>query len=745
MKYTFYLIQGLPMLKAKRYPRYIQVLCCTGVLLSSPNLYGDGHLDSFSEDYFYDDLPIVLSATRLSQSKADTPTAMTVIDRKMIQASTALSIPDLLRLVPGFTIGFYAGSRATVSYHGHTDEYARDMQVLIDGRSIYDPVYGGIPWSEISLSLDEILRVEVIRGPNAAAYGSNSYAGVINIVTDRIKDLPNNMASATAGYAQTRYINAAHSAELGDLTYRLSASYNEDEGFDDRDDASRVKWLKFASDYQLDEDNSFNAELAVAGGDYDEGHTNLLQREREIESKYNYQSFAWNHFISPENKIDVQFYHNYYEVDDIYYTPTISEQIIALDELQEFDESIRPDVFAASISDGRYDFDSLLQALNMTDSPFLFSWIGLKSHRYDLEIENTLEPVDDLRIAWGVGARHDRGESSWLFQQDKAISRDLYRLFLNSEWYATPSTVINAGAMLEKFEGKKPVFSPRLGINYHLNPANTIRISGSRAYRMPTIYEDNVNLAVYLGNQDDALNTWVINTEELDPQRIDRFEAGYFGHFTDYGLGFDICLFHEEYNDIIDQYGNFDLPDPDRGITDPADLEILYQFNRFYQRGAFTYTNFGTVEINGLEFEMNFRPTTKDMVFLGFSYLNVSGNEIKRLKNGVYSYRENAEEKIPKRSFSFLASHTFDDGVSMSLGYYFTDEMEWPGEGDAVPNYSRLDLKFNKRLSLAKSKLDIAIILQNIHKENYDFYHSYEDDEHNVWEKRAYLQAKINY
>ncbi|MEW8497194.1 MAG: TonB-dependent receptor plug domain-containing protein [Candidatus Thiodiazotropha taylori] len=58
----------------------------------------------------------------------------------MIQASAALNIPDLLRLVPGFTIGFYAGSRATVTYHGHADEYARDMQVLIDGRSIYDPV-----------------------------------------------------------------------------------------------------------------------------------------------------------------------------------------------------------------------------------------------------------------------------------------------------------------------------------------------------------------------------------------------------------------------------------------------------------------------------------------------------------------------------------------------------------------------------------------------------------------------------
>jgi iron complex outermembrane receptor protein len=272
------------MLKTINHPRYIHNLLCTGILLCAPNLHGDEHLDNFSEDYFYDDLPVVLSATRLSQSQADTPTAITVIDRKMIQASAALNIPDLLRLVPGFTIGFYAGSRATVSYHGHTDEYARDMQVLIDGRSIYDPVYGGIPWSEISLNLDEILRIEVIRGPNAAAYGSNSYAGVINIVTDRIENMPSNMASTTIGYGQTRYIDASHSGQHGELQYRLSASYNEDEGFDDRDDSSRTKWLKFTSDYQLDENNSLNAEVAVAGGNYDEGHANLLQREREVES-----------------------------------------------------------------------------------------------------------------------------------------------------------------------------------------------------------------------------------------------------------------------------------------------------------------------------------------------------------------------------------------------------------------------------------------------------------------------------
>ncbi|MEJ2611981.1 MAG: TonB-dependent receptor [Candidatus Thiodiazotropha sp.] len=733
------------MLNREHHRIHATLIILLSTLASPSNLYGDDSLYSVSESYFYDDLPVVLSASRLFQSQADTPTAMTVIDKKMIQASAALNIPDLLRLVPGFTIGFYSGSRATVTYHGHADEYARDMQVLIDGRSIYDPVYGGIPWSEISLSLDEILRIEVIRGPNAAAYGSNSYAGVINIVTDHPAELLGTKISTTTGYGRTRYIEAAHAAKQGNLDYRISTSYNKDEGFDHRDDTTRARWLKFDSDYHIEQDNTLRTVLGVVNGDYNEGHPGFLQEDREVNTQYNYQSIEWNRVLSPENSINIQFYHNYYKVNDLYQTAKLSELIIANEELQNIDESLRTDYFAGLLSGGAYDFDAFLQAMNMTDAPLLFSWIGLKSHRYDLELEHTLKPLDHLRIVWGAGARQDRGESRWLFQNDKPISRDLIRLFFNSEWYATQNIVVNTGAMVEKFEGKKHVISPRFGINYHLTPANTVRISGSRAYRMPTIYEDNVDLPIYLGSSDDPLNTWIINTQKLDPQRIDRLEAGYFGHMMDLGLIFDFCIFHEEYSDIIDQYGNFDFPDPNRGITDPFNLAVLNEFNNFYQQGAFTYTNFGVVTVNGFEFELDFRPTKNDMLFFGFSYLNVSGNEIKRLKDGDYSYRKNADKKIPNKTFSLLASHTFKDGITLSTAYYFTDDMEWPGQGDEVPNFSRMDIKINKKISLQKSTLNFALILQNLHKENYDFYHNDAINEHNIWKKRAYLQATLTY
>lgn len=70
-----------------------------------------------------------------------------------------------------------------VGYHMLHDRFSRQMQVLVDGRSVYEPTVGGVPWTDLALTIDDIERIEVIRGPNAASYGSNSFTAVINIIT----------------------------------------------------------------------------------------------------------------------------------------------------------------------------------------------------------------------------------------------------------------------------------------------------------------------------------------------------------------------------------------------------------------------------------------------------------------------------------------------------------------------------------------------------------------------------------
>ena len=143
-----------------------------------------------SEQVYLQDFPIVLSASRLSQPLSEAPNAMTVIDRSMIKASGFRTIGDLFRLVPGMYVGNLNGYSPIVGYHGATEQHSRRMQVLVDGRSVYLPPFSSVDWEDIPLSIDDIERIEVVRGPAAASHGANSVQGVINIINAQWNILP---------------------------------------------------------------------------------------------------------------------------------------------------------------------------------------------------------------------------------------------------------------------------------------------------------------------------------------------------------------------------------------------------------------------------------------------------------------------------------------------------------------------------------------------------------------------------
>ncbi len=687
---------------------------------------------------------------------------MTIIDREMIKASGAMSIPDLLRIVPGMTVGFYSGSRATVSYHGMADQYARDMQVLIDGRSIYDPGYGGVSWPDMPIELDEISRIEVVRGPNAAAYGSNSYAGVINIVTEHPADQLGTTIKTIVGEGERRKLYGRYADIDGDFSYRLSANYQELEGFDSIPDDERTRWISFHGDYTPDNQNNFHAMLGASEGTYEEGFNEIAQAVRELDNRYNYQQLRWEHQASPSNQIQVQFYHNFFQIADAFQSSVLSDVIkewegwesLNLEPFYPFPVPIddRPDALAQYLSFDEetglpvyWDYASLLSALNMTDSPLAASWLGFKSHRYDLEMQQTMTPLENLRTVWGLGFRRDSVEGLWVFHQDEAITRDQTRLFGNIEWRITPDLVSNIGGMLEKFEKKDPFFSPRLALNYHLDKYNTLRASASRAYRMPTLYEDYVNLVVFLDGPLNDLNTRRIATENLEPQQIDSYEVGYFGNFPESNLTLDLRFFYEKLDNIIDEYRNLDLANPDRGLTDPTALAVLGSLNDEIHQGALTYTNEAEATIRGFEVNLHYKPTTADLLFLGYSYLDTVGIHLAEVKDGEKRFNIAISENVPDHTFSILGSHRFNNGIQISSAYYFMDDMNWPGEGDEVPSYKRWDIRLAKHIDYVGMDAEVALFLQNVGNDNTDFFEDEETGQINIWERRAFLQAKINF
>ena len=167
----------------------------------------------------------------------------------MIRNSGARDVAELMRLVPGFQVEYFKAWKPVVTYHGAADDFARRLQVLVDGRSIYTPLFGGVLWSNLPLALEDIERVEVIRSPNAATHGPNSFSAIINIITAHPSTGDGQEASATVGQGGQRDGFARASGESAGGHYRLSLVHHEDDGFEtsnnvDQQDLDRQDYFK---------------------------------------------------------------------------------------------------------------------------------------------------------------------------------------------------------------------------------------------------------------------------------------------------------------------------------------------------------------------------------------------------------------------------------------------------------------------------------------------------------------------
>ncbi len=196
-----------------------------------------------SEEEFLAELPVVLTASRLAQPQAEAPASVSVIDRQMIEASGARNLSEVLRLVPGFQVEFESGHRHVVGYHGLADEFSRRLQVLIDGRSVYLPSFGGVSWSDLPVSLDDIERIEVIRGPNAVTYGANSFLAIINITTRHSAAERGSFVRATVGSNDIRDGVLRVAGGESDVSYRLTMGYQQDNGYGQHNDSRQITFM----------------------------------------------------------------------------------------------------------------------------------------------------------------------------------------------------------------------------------------------------------------------------------------------------------------------------------------------------------------------------------------------------------------------------------------------------------------------------------------------------------------------
>jgi iron complex outermembrane receptor protein len=170
-------------------------------------------------------IQITLRLTK-EQPIEEVPAAVFVLTQDDIRRSGMRTIPELLRLVPGVQVGRINSSNWAVSIRGFNDQFSNKLLVLIDGRSIYNRGFSGVFWDAEDLVLDDIDRIEVVRGPGGAVWGANAVNGVINIVTKSAKDTQGGLVRVGAGTFDGTGVSARYGGMLGTAAYRVYSQWS---------------------------------------------------------------------------------------------------------------------------------------------------------------------------------------------------------------------------------------------------------------------------------------------------------------------------------------------------------------------------------------------------------------------------------------------------------------------------------------------------------------------------------------
>ncbi|MFN4326883.1 MAG: TonB-dependent receptor plug domain-containing protein [Azonexus sp.] len=623
------------------------------------------------EGAYFSELPVVASVSRLPQRLADAPTAVTVIDRDMIRASGSRTLNDLFRLVPGFQTYPHSTEPARVSYHGLNDEdYSPRVQVLIDGRSMYSPLFGnGVNWATLPVALDDIERIEVVRGTNGVSYGSNAFLGVINIITIDPALTRGLSVSASHGSQNVRDQGLRLGGRIGEVgDFRLTYRQLNDDALADRGDWSdhfRSRLVDMRADFTLDERNALQVNAGQTEGVTGIGRLNggrLFGQPtnpiRSLRQTHTYAQLTWRHATTANSDHQVRYAYVADRSDD------------AFDIVIPF---VPPQVFHINQS-------------------------GDEGIRHELEFLSNQSLGAAGRIAWGASWRNDAMRSAWVLPGQGTVQRETGRIFGN--WEAKPFAWLttNLGLAGEHDSLAGFAWSPRLSANFHADAENTLRVGYSRAHRTGSIYD-------YRADYWSSFTKYQFKADPNMPmERLDTWELGYLGDWRDWRASLDVRLFHETLRDRLYTIDRDVSTVPGNGIPSLT-------------------TPIQDVRIRGIEYQLKWQPFVSTRLVLGQTFTDIESDYLASAlayPNGTLSrpsdYRnieQLTERSTPRRSTSLLWMQALPYQLQFSLAGYWQDKMKW-SQNSWSDKYRRFDARLAYPFRLGSIGGELAYVVQSL-------------------------------
>ena len=449
------------------------------------------------------------------QPISEAPSNVYVITQEDIRHSGATDIPTLLRRIPGMEVIQMSGADFNVSARGDNQPAANKLLVLIDGRSVYEDTLGLVYWKALPITLPEIAKIEVLKGPASALYGFNAFDGVINIITKSPDDYQGTIVQFGGGEFGTISAAAVNAAKYGDFGYRLSLGRDQNQQWRNRDTlAFRSHKLNLHTQYRTTPDSM----ISLSGGFVDVNRfdgfvTSVVTEASTLKNGYVNALFKMNNF-------SIRGSYTRWE-------PTSLETINPL-------------------------LSSFLVLADRHGDPEQ----ELRRNQYDLEAQHALNFGSHDKLTYGINFRHNTASSNFL---QGSPHENRLGFYVQNEWQPDSPITVITGVRMDLHTQIDPTYSPRIALIYKFDPDHSLRLSASWAYRPPTIFETHLEshgTFFPLGCPPNCFLAFpnVLNgSENLKPEKIASYEVSYQGWYLKHRLRFRGSFFYNHVSNLIGQ------------------------------------------------------------------------------------------------------------------------------------------------------------------------------------------------
>ena len=617
----------------------------------------------------------VTLASRKAESLFETAAAVFILTGDDLRRAGVTSIPEALRLVPGMQVGHIDASKWAISARGFNDRFAQKLLVLIDGRNIYSPLFAGVLWESEDVMLEDVERIEIIRGPGATLWGANAVNGIINIITHSAADTRGGLVTIGGGSEERGLVNLRYGGSFGEkASYRIYGKYFDRDPFvDAAGEATADDWGMFRGGFRLDWEPEGGDELTWQSALYD-GHVGQTFRTPILEPPFlnafdtetqwagGYLLGGWKRTFSATSDLRLQLYYN----REHYADETSSQERDTYD----------------------LDFQSR------------FAWAA----RHDL--------------VWGLGFRFttDQTASHYkVFFDPASRSAHLFSGFAQDEITLISNRLsLSLGSKFEHNAYTGFECQPNARVLWMPGSEHALWAAVSRAARTPSRADDDVLIhfrafpsqSVFPDLPPETPPTLITfrGSRTFESEKLLSYEAGYRLN-PHSALLFDLAVFYNDYDDL--RTGR------DYVLDFQADAEIPHFV------GELLVTNFMHGRTYGGELAAEWQlPHDRGRLRAAHSYLNMELT----LEPGGYVESEAAERGSPEHQFYLWPSLNLRPDLQLdAVGRYVSritdrDEDDIPTYLDYLPNrniaaYFELDL----RLAWQPTRyLELALVGQNL-------------------------------